>query len=91
VSARRLCERRLQKLAGSSLVILDPMAGAYVAPLSSTELIDIYTLRSVLEPLAIQRSIDRGDADWVGQVEVAMEQLRAATTKHHSSWGRRAA
>jgi DNA-binding GntR family transcriptional regulator len=77
----------LQKLAGSGLVILDPMAGAYVAPLSSTELIDIYTLRSVLEPLAIQRSIDRGDADWVGQVEVAMEQLRAATTKDQAVGG----
>jgi GntR family transcriptional regulator, carbon starvation induced regulator len=71
----------LQKLAATGLVILDPMAGAYVAPLSNADLVDIYTLRSVLEPLAIRRSIDRGDAAWVAEIEAATDQLRSATAK----------
>src|SRR5665811_1479890 len=71
----------LQKLAATGLVVLDPMAGAYVSQISKADLVDIYTLRSVLEPLAIQRSVERADDEWLDQIKKAEDELRAATAR----------
>jgi DNA-binding GntR family transcriptional regulator len=71
----------LQKLAATGLVVLDPMAGAYVSPISNADLVDIYTLRSVLEPLAIQRSVERADDEWLDQIKKAEDDLRVATAR----------
>jgi DNA-binding GntR family transcriptional regulator len=57
------------------------MTGAYVSPISNADLIDIYTLRSVLEPVAIQRSVERADDEWLDQVKKAMDHLRVATAR----------
>jgi GntR family carbon starvation induced transcriptional regulator len=71
----------LQKLAATGLVVLDPMAGAYVSHLSDGDLVDIFYLRALLEPIALRRSIERADPDWIARVEAAMKKLRAATER----------
>ncbi len=75
VSATPLREA-LQRLAAQSLVEIDPRMGVSVARISQTDLRDISWLRGILEGLALERAIDRGDEDW----ETALRE-RYATLK----------
>jgi GntR family transcriptional regulator, carbon starvation induced regulator len=72
VSATPLREA-LQRLAAQNLVELGPRLGATVAPISESELRDIYFLREMLETIALERSVRLGDAAWDRQVTRAYE------------------
>jgi DNA-binding GntR family transcriptional regulator len=63
VSATPLREA-LQRLAAQDLVEIDPRLGASVAPISLEHLRDTYWIRQLLESLAVERSVERGDDEW---------------------------
>jgi GntR family transcriptional regulator, carbon starvation induced regulator len=63
VSATPLREA-LQRLAAQDLVEIDPRLGASVAPISLEHLRDTYWIRQLLESLAVERSVERGDEEW---------------------------
>jgi GntR family transcriptional regulator, carbon starvation induced regulator len=72
VSATPLREA-LQRLAAQSLVELGPRLGATVAGTSDGELREIYALRTVLEPMALERSILLGTEAWEREVTSARD------------------
>jgi DNA-binding GntR family transcriptional regulator len=78
VSATPLREA-LQRLAVEGLVVLDARIGATVSPISRDDLRDVYDTRVVLESEALRRAIERGDGVWVGQVAIALQDLRRLT------------
>lgn len=53
-----------QRLAADGLVELTSQRGARVSPVSMKEMLEIYELRELLEPLALERSLARADDDW---------------------------
>lgn len=77
VSATPLREA-LQRLAVENLVELDPRMGATVAPISLDDLRDIYEMLQLLDGLALERSIARGDEAWVRDLGIAFENLTEA-------------
>jgi GntR family transcriptional regulator, carbon starvation induced regulator len=66
----------LQRLAEQGLVTIDPQVGARISPISIDDVRDLYYMRSVLEPEALRRSIERGDADWVNRVTREWDQFK---------------
>ena len=74
VSATPLREA-LQRLAVENLVELDPRYGATVAPISVSDLRDIYDQLQLVGCLALERSIDRGDDDWESGIKQRFEAL----------------
>jgi len=74
VSATPLREA-LQRLAVKKLVEIDPRLGATVAPISEEDLTDIYDMLSLLDGLALERSIQRGDDAWLARMEVTFSRL----------------
>lgn len=74
VSATPLREA-LQRLAAQNLVEIDPRLGATVAQISPTDLRDIYWLRELLEGIALEKSIERGDEAWAAKVTQAWERF----------------
>lgn len=70
VSATPLREA-LQRLAGESLIDLDPRLGASVAPMSERDVQDIYDMLDLLDGMALERSIERGDTSWLADIELA--------------------
>lgn len=83
VSATPLREA-LQRLAAQNLVEIDPRLGATVAEISLTDLRDIYWLRELLEGMALQRSIERGDEAWVANVTAAWERFKTHAGKQRT-------
>lgn len=69
----------LQRLAEQGLVVLDAQVGARVASVSLQDAEDIYEVRLLLEPAAVQRSVAYSDEDWLARLEAAMDRLRAAS------------
>jgi DNA-binding GntR family transcriptional regulator len=68
----------LARLAGEGLVTYSPQRGARVAELSHTEMVDVYEIRALLEPVALRRSIARVTPEWLDSVTAAhgaMERL----------------
>jgi len=53
-----------QRLAADGLVELTSQRGARVSPVSLREMREIYELREMLEPLALERSLARADDAW---------------------------
>ena len=84
VSATPLREA-LQRLAVQGLVDLDPRLGATVAQVTQADLTDTYLLREVLESMALERSIVRGDDQWVADVTAAFEAFRTTVSAPDSS------
>lgn len=78
VSATPLREA-LQRLAEQGLVDLDPQIGARVADASLDDAREIYELRLLLEPRALEQSISAGGDGWLDDVEDAMARLRAVS------------
>lgn len=74
VSATPLREA-LQRLAVKKLVNIDPRLGASVAPISEADLTDIYDMLSLLDGLALERSIQRGDDAWLARMELTFANL----------------
>jgi len=82
VSATPLRET-FQRLAGEGLVVIEPQRGARVAPVSVEEAAEIYEMRLLLDPVAIERSVraGRSDSTFAHTVRAA----HAATAVRHRS------
>lgn len=83
VSATPLREA-LQRLAGESLIDLDPRLGATVAPMSERDVRDIYEMLQLLDGIALELSIERGDVSWLADVERAWEALSEAVAQREA-------
>ena len=65
------------RLAGEGWVSYVPQRGVRVADISTTEMIEIYELRELLEPLAIHRSTTNGDDTWKALVSTCFNEMVA--------------
>lgn len=66
----------LQRLAQQGLVVLDAQLGARVAGVSREDVEDVYQVRLLLEPPAVEQSVVRGGDRWLEELVAAMERLR---------------
>jgi GntR family transcriptional regulator, carbon starvation induced regulator len=69
----------IQRLAAEGLVEFVPQKGAQVATQSLADVLAIYQMRMVLEPVALSLSIRRGTPDWSVGVRRAWDALAAMT------------
>lgn len=76
VSATPLREA-LQRLAADGLVEYVSQRGARVSEASLKDVREVYELRLMLEPMALERSLHRADDGWRREVEEAYARLRA--------------
>lgn len=60
-----------QRLAAGGLVDIDPGRGARVAQLSPKEMVEIYSIRLLLEPLALRLSLERRTPQWEREIHAA--------------------
>jgi GntR family carbon starvation induced transcriptional regulator len=67
----------LMRLAGEGFVVIEPQRGARVAPLDLESAIEIYELRLLLDPVALDRSIRAGGEALVADVRAAHSHLEA--------------
>ena len=65
----------LMRLAGEGFVVIEPQRGARVAPLDLAAAIEIYELRLLLDPVALDRSIRAGGDALVDDVRRAHARL----------------
>lgn len=90
VSATPLREA-LGRLAAEGLVELQAHGSARVATVDLGEAVEIYELRQVLEPMALERSVARADAGYAARVEAAWQALtasRLSTASDHAAFHR---
>jgi GntR family carbon starvation induced transcriptional regulator len=66
----------LRSLVSDGLLVLSPQRGARVADLSPIEMRNIYEMRLLLEPHALQLSMGRRNAAWRARVDAAWDALR---------------
>jgi GntR family transcriptional regulator, carbon starvation induced regulator len=66
----------LTRLAEQGLIHSQPNKGFYVPLYTVEEINDLAFMRSHIEPLAITRSVERGDAAWEASVVAAHHELR---------------
>jgi DNA-binding GntR family transcriptional regulator len=52
-----------------------------VVQLTRNDLQEIYTLRSVLEPLAIRLAIERGDSNDLGEMDGSLDEMKSAFSR----------
>jgi GntR family carbon starvation induced transcriptional regulator len=73
-----------QRLAGEGLVVIEPQRGARVASLSVAEAVEVYELRLLLDPAALQRSMTAaaGDERYTAEVARAHE---AVARRHRTA------
>src|SRR5271155_5071973 len=67
----------LSRLVADGLVHASDQRGFRVSPVSSADLADVTQTRIDIEGLALRRSIERGDRDWLSSVDAAFEALKA--------------
>lgn len=65
----------LSRLASEGLVIAEDQRGFYVATISEEDLLDITDARVLLERESIERSMERGSAEWKAGVIAAFHKL----------------
>ncbi|MEI8239513.1 MAG: GntR family transcriptional regulator [Actinomycetota bacterium] len=72
-----------QRLAGEGLVVIEPQRGARVAPVDADRAAEIYELRLLLDPVAVEQSVIVGmtDPDFAVAVDAAHRRL---TRRHRS-------
>jgi DNA-binding GntR family transcriptional regulator len=90
VSATPLREA-LRRLSSEGLVELQAHGSARVAAVDLAEATEIYELRRLLEPMALERSVAQGDATYRRDVELAWERLtvhRIAPASDHAAFHR---
>ena len=63
------------RLAGEGWVDYVPQRGVRVADISIKDMLEIYELREMLEPLAIRRSTTHGDDEWKSRVQVSFDDM----------------
>ncbi len=81
----------LRNLATEGLVVLQSHGSARVAEVDIHEANEIYEIRAVLEPLALERSVAKGDKAYRDSVKSAWEALRGdrvATPAAHAGFHR---
>lgn len=81
----------LRNLATEGLVVLQSHGSARVAEVDISEAYEIYEIRSVLEPMALERAVAKGDDAYREGVKVAWEALRenrVATPAQHAAFHR---
>ena len=81
----------LRKLASEGLVVLQSHGSARVAAVDLHEANELYELRLILEPTALERAVAAGDADYHGRVEAAWNALaveQVATASVHAAFHR---
>lgn len=76
ISATPLREA-LQRLAADGFVEYTPQRGARVSGISERDVREVYELRLLLEPMALERSLGRTDGSWKEAVDKAYARLRA--------------
>ncbi|MFM2077154.1 MAG: hypothetical protein RJA49_1044, partial [Actinomycetota bacterium] len=74
-----------QRLAGEGLVVIEPQRGARVAPVSAEEAAEIYEMRLLLDPVAVEQSVRVGADDPTFAAEIV--QAHAALVARHRSIG----
>jgi DNA-binding GntR family transcriptional regulator len=74
VSATPLREA-IHRLAGDGLIVESPHRGATVAPLDRGDMLELYELRLLVEPRALEKSLDASD-----------ESHRAEMRRAHDAW-----
>jgi|tagenome__1003787_1003787.scaffolds.fasta_scaffold20965361_2 GntR family transcriptional regulator, carbon starvation induced regulator len=72
----------LARLAGEGWVVHVPQRGVRVADLNVQEMLEIYELRAVLEPIALRASVGRGDADWREEVRTRFTEMMQLDDGH---------
>lgn len=90
VSATPLREA-LGRLAAEGLVEMQAHGSARVASVDLAEAIEIYELRQMLEPMALERSVTAADAGYPERVEAAWQALtasRLSTASDHAAFHR---
>lgn len=90
VSATPLREA-LGKLAAEGLVEMQAHGSARVATVDLDEAVEIYELRRVLEPMALERSVAKADAGYADRVATAWQALtasRLSTASDHAAFHR---
>lgn len=67
------------RLAGEGLVVIEPQRGARVAPLEVDDAVELYEMRLLLDPVALDRSMvaAKGDASYAAAVDEAHRRLEA--------------
>ncbi|MFZ8997884.1 MAG: GntR family transcriptional regulator [Ilumatobacteraceae bacterium] len=70
----------LMRLAGEGFVVIEPQRGARVAPLDVAAAVEIYELRLLLDPVALDRSIVAGGEALVATVDEAYTRM----TRRHA-------
>jgi DNA-binding GntR family transcriptional regulator len=83
----------LSRLSADGLVQASDQRGFRVSPVSMADLHDVTQTRIDIEGLALRRSIENGDADWLKSVEAAWDALRAVPYRypdqpgvHYEEW-----
>jgi DNA-binding GntR family transcriptional regulator len=81
----------LGRLAAEGLVEMQAHGSARVATVDLGEAVEIYELRQVLEPMALERSVARADAAYASRVDAAWQTLtasRSSTASDHAAFHR---
>lgn len=71
----------LRVLENEGLILRKPRMGSFVIPLTSSDSRDIYELRTVIEPLAIQLSLKRHPAEVALALKRSLETMRQALSR----------
>jgi DNA-binding GntR family transcriptional regulator len=72
----------LRRLEAEGLVEISPRRGAFVATISTDEMIEIYKIREVLDVLAVGEAVPRMTDHDLRQVEAVLVELEEATLAH---------
>jgi DNA-binding GntR family transcriptional regulator len=81
----------LGRLAAEGLVEMQPHGSARVASVDLHEAVEIYELRQLLEPMALERSVAKADGQYAHRVESAWQTLTASrwsTASDHAAFHR---
>lgn len=83
----------LSRLVADGLVQASDQRGFRVSPVSLADLADVTQTRIDIEGLALRRSIERGDQQWLTSVEAAFDALKAVPYRypdqpgvHYEEW-----
>jgi GntR family transcriptional regulator, carbon starvation induced regulator len=75
----------LSRLAAEGLVQAEEQRGYRVAPVSKSQLAEVIRLRTLLESMALQASIERGDDAWEADVLAAHHRLSKLENRRYDS------
>lgn len=71
----------LSRLVAEGLITTEECRGYRIAPVSSADLAEVIRLRMLLEPMALQRSIEHGDDAWEAEVLAHQHRLGKLESK----------